>query len=128
MRHFRLVLDAVQKLLGESSGARLEEAEKLVSPLQKLAHRDEHKAKVRGSPSTSGPPPCTLLTASSLALLGLAGQVASMLGLCSINMGKRCGSWLLTAVLTVCATLLLTKYDSTADVWAVGQICSILDR
>ena len=87
MRHFRLVLDAAQKLLGESSGARLEEAEKLVSPLQKLAHRDEHKAKVRGPPSTSGPPPCTLLTASSLALLGLAGQVASMLGLCSINMG-----------------------------------------
>ena len=125
MRHFRLVLDAAQKLLGESSGARLEEAEKLVSQLQKLAHRDEHKAKVRGPPSTSGPPPCTLLTASSLALLGLAGQVASMLGLCSINMGKRCGSRPLTAVLTVCAILLPTKHDSTADVWAFGQICSM---
>ena len=58
MRHFRLVLDAAQKLLGEASGARLEEAEKLVSPLQKLAHRDEHKAKVRGS--------CSLIRTSSL--------------------------------------------------------------
>ena len=66
MRHFRLVLDAAQKLLGEASGARLDEAEKLVSPLQKLAHRDEHKAKVRGSCnrikiSSLYPPHCFLL-------------------------------------------------------------------
>ena len=72
MRHFRLVLDAAQKLLGEASGARLDEAEKLLSPLHKLAHRDEHKAKVRKPCSPLRPPSCALLTATSFALLGLA--------------------------------------------------------
>ena len=85
-RHFCLVLDAIQKLLGEASGARLDEAEKLLSPLQKLAHQDEHQAKVRGPCSRSGPASCALLTAASPANYGLAGQMTSVLELCSFNM------------------------------------------
>ena len=115
------MLDAAQKLLDEASGARLEEAAKLVSPLRKLAHRREHEAKVRGPHSTSGPASRAFLTAASSALLGLADRAAFVLGPCIIDMVAYCEAWPLIATLITRAKLLATKLDSIADLGTLSR-------